>query len=298
MLQYNRRISLIVSTPGGEGLDLSGLRITFEIIKSDVLQPNPATITVYNLAQDVVARIRREFTRLTLSAGYDDNFGLIFTGNIRQFQAGKMDNNTDTFLTIACGDGDQAYNFGVVNRSLAAGATAQDQIAAATAALGQHGVTAGANTAPAGQPLPRGKALFGMAAELLGQAAGNAGAVASIQDGRVQVTSPNTVLPDAPVLLSPETGLLGWPEQNPIGLKFRCLLNPRLRVHARVYIGRENIREAAIQSVYNQFLPKISSDGMYKMVLIRFVGDTRGNDWVAEVDALNMDVAAGAGAYG
>ncbi len=298
MLQYNRRISLIVSTPGGEGLDLSGLRITFEIIKSDVLQPNPATITVYNLAQDVVARIRREFTRLTLSAGYDDNFGLIFTGNIRQFQAGKMDNNTDTFLTIACGDGDQAYNFGVVNRSLAAGATAQDQIAAATAALGQHGVTAGANTAPAGQPLPRGKALFGMAAELLGKAAGNAGAVASIQDGRVQVTSPNTVLPDAPVLLSPETGLLGWPEQNPIGLKFRCLLNPRLRVHARVYIGRENIREAAIQSVYNQFLPKISSDGMYKMVLIRFVGDTRGNDWVAEVDALNMDVAAGAGAYG
>lgn len=298
MYQYDRKIGLTVETPGGESLDLSGLRIVFQVVKSDVLQPNPATITVYNLAQDVVNRIRREFTRLTLSAGYEGNYGRIFTGNIRQIQAGKMDNNVDTFLTIACGDGDEAYNFGVVSRSLAAGATAQDQMAAATAALGPHGVTAGPNTAAPGQPLPRGKVMFGMAAEYLGQAATSTGAVASIQDGRVQIMDPNTVLPDAPVLLGPDTGLIGWPEQNPIGIKFRCLLNPRLKVHARVYIARENIREAAIVSVYNQYLPKVSSDGLYKMVLIRFIGDTRGNDWVAEVDALNMDVAAGAGAYG
>lgn len=295
MLQYDRRIGLTVATPGGDGLDLSGLRITFEVIKTDVLHPNPATITIHNLAADVVTRIRKEFTQLSISAGYSENYGRIFAGNIRQIQYGRMDNSVDTFLTIACGDGDEAYNFGIVNRSLSAGSTPQDHIDAATEAFRAHGVTAGVNTADPGQPLPRGKVMFGMAAEYLGQAADATGAVASIQDGRVQVTSPNTVLPDAPISLDPSSGLIGWPEQNRIGIKFRCLINPNLKVHRRIYIARENIREAQIMSVYNQYLPKYSSDGLYKIILIKFVGDTRGNDWIAEVDALNMEAAAGLG---
>ena len=44
--QYLRKCNLIVSNAKGNGLDISDLKITFDIKKSDAENPNTATIRV------------------------------------------------------------------------------------------------------------------------------------------------------------------------------------------------------------------------------------------------------------
>ena len=126
-LQYIRRCNLVVSGVSGDGLDLSNLRIVFKIKKSDAQTPNTAEIRVYNLAPETAKQIRKEFKRVVLQAGYESNYGVIFDGNIKQVRMGR-ESGTDTYIDIAAGDGDDAYNYAVVNTTLAAGAKQSDQI--------------------------------------------------------------------------------------------------------------------------------------------------------------------------
>ena len=100
------------------GLDLSSLRITFDVIKKDEATPNTALISVYNVSRETFNKVAKEFTRVTLSAGYEDNHSLIFNGTIKQVTFHK-ENATDTLMTISAGDGDVAYNYSVTNTTLA-----------------------------------------------------------------------------------------------------------------------------------------------------------------------------------
>ena len=108
--QYIRNASLIVADAQGNGLDLASLRIVFKVKKSSAQTPNSAIIRVYNLSDNTAKQIREEFQSVTLQAGYQSNFGLIFKGNIKQVRFGR-ENSTDTYVDIAAGDGDQSYNF-------------------------------------------------------------------------------------------------------------------------------------------------------------------------------------------
>lgn len=53
------------------------------------------------------------------------------------------ESQTDTLLDIIVADGDSAYNFAVVNSTLAAGSAATDHMSIATAAMYPYGVLVG-----------------------------------------------------------------------------------------------------------------------------------------------------------
>ena len=80
--QYLRTCKLIVYGSDLDGLDLSELRIKFSVKRSDTMTPNVADIRVYNLEEKTALRIRKEFTKVVLQAGYEGNYGVIFQGNI------------------------------------------------------------------------------------------------------------------------------------------------------------------------------------------------------------------------
>ena len=105
--QFIRHCTLVVAGTSGEGLDLSQMRIGFDVKKTDAQTPNTAEIVVFNLSANTVKQIRKEFTRVILQAGYGENFGVIFDGNIKELVSGKE--GTDTTLSISAGDGDRAY---------------------------------------------------------------------------------------------------------------------------------------------------------------------------------------------
>lgn len=295
VLQYIRRCNLIVSGVSGDGLDLSGLRIKFKVKKSDAQTPNTAEIRVYNLADSTAKQIREEFSNITLQAGYESNFGVIFAGNIKQVRFGR-EGNTDKYIDIAAGDGDDAYNYAVVNTTLAAGATQDAQIQAAAGALAQRGVGQGFLAETGSQGLARGKVMYGMARDYLRQSAEASQTTWSVQDGKLQVVKLTEVLPNQAVLLNSKTGLVGVPELTNEGVKARCLLNPLLKIGTRVKIDEADVAEAKLPST-GQSAPanagaSIAQDGVYRLLVVEHGGDTFGNDWYSDLVCLNVDETA------
>lgn len=297
--QYLRKSSLFL-VQEDTVLDVSQLRFSFQIKAMDVESPNNAAIRIYNLSNDTVVRIRNEFSRVVLQAGYDGTFGKIFDGTIKQFRVGRL-SGTETYLDVLGADGDLAYNWALVNRSLAAGSTVGDRMKAATDAMQKEGVQGVQNYLnPTGGVLPRGKVLFGLARAILRDEVQSQGASWSIQNGQVQIIPLDGYKPDEVVVLNGQTGLIGRPEQTVDGIRARCLINPNIMVGGRVQIDNKAINQTlqrdpnAAPVPYNQWaglqlLANVSADGLYRVLVIEYEGDTRGPAWYMDLTLLAID---------
>lgn len=300
---YDRKCTLLVVS-GDEALDLSEMRIVFETKQEDEESPNNARIRVYNLSRETVARIQGEYTRVVLQAGYQNaSFGVIFDGTIKQFGVGK-ENPTTTYLDILAADGDLAYNFSTVNKSLAAGSTPEQRIKALIEAMGPQGVTEGELIIPStGGVLPRGKVLFGLARGALRSQVQNVGATWSIQNGKVNILPLTEYLPGEAVVLTSATGLIGRPQQTEGGIYARCLINPRIGIGGLVRIDNKSINKTfqqadfsipGAQLPYNRYagiqqLADVTADGLYRVYVAEYNGDTRGQPWWMDLVLLAVD---------
>lgn len=299
--QFNRKATLIVAN-GDKGIDLSQLRFVFQISAADIETPNTAFIRVYNVSDDTANKIRKEYTRVILQAGYDNaNFGVIFDGTLKQIKRGR-ENATDNFLDLIAADGDIPYNFAVLNKSLSAGMSQADRLDAIAKAAGVE-VTYRPASFPGGV-LPRGKVLWGMFRDEMRNFATTTGTTWNIQDGKIQVVPLTSYVPGEAVVLTSRTGMIGLPRQTQLGIEVRCLLNPRIRIGTRVKIDNKSIQEAfrqvtratesLTQEAYTAFakLATISADGFYRVLSIDYEGDTRGNSWYCDLVCLAIDPSA------
>lgn len=309
--QFIRKATLIVAA-GEDGLDLSELRIRFKVTNSDNESPNTAVFRIYNLSPDTVRKITGrtpvEFTRVIFQAGYENAyFGILFDGTIKQFREGK-ENATDTYLDILAAANDIEYNFGICGATVAAGSTSAER---GSLIAKQMGLELGQVPAfSTGGVLPRGKVLWGMGRALMRCEADSAGATWSIQDGKVQVVPLAGYLPGEAVVLNALTGLIGIPEQTEQGVVARCLINPKLRIGGLVQINNDIINQTSQadlrasgfpernlpegQLPYDryagvQLFANIAADGFYRLYVVEFIGDTRGQDWYADIIGLAVD---------
>jgi len=291
--QYLRKVSLVVADQSGSGLDLSELRIKFVVKQWDIQTPNSLSARVYNVSDQTAQLVKDEFTRVVLQAGYDGgNYGVIFDGTIVQARRGR-ESATDTYLDILAADGDEAYNFAILNASLAAGATPKDRADLSFKAMAEHNVGTGYIADLSGGGLPRGKVMFGMARDELRKIAATTGTTWSIQDGKVQIVPVTSYLPGEAVVLTARTGMIGLPEQTADGIKVRSLLNPRIKSAARVQIDNKSIQNAELDLRYTaiNFFPRVTDDGFYRVIAVDHSGDTRGNDFYSDMICIAVDDA-------
>lgn len=293
-IQYLRKVTLLVSDAQGNTLDLSELRIKFAVKQSSAQTPNAADITVYNLSEQTAWQVKSQFKKVTLQAGYDSNYGVIFQGNIKQVIIGK-ENQTETFIEIIAGDGDLAYNFAVVATSIKAGSTPNDEINACVAATAPLGVTAGGNsTIAGGLQRPRGKVMFGNARDLLRGVAKTNNYNWSVQNEQVQFVPAKSYLPGTAVLLTAATGMIGTPQQTTQGVNVKCLLNPFIKINGRVQLDNKTIQQYKVDltlkpgAATNVAAP-LPSNGVYFVLAVEHSGDTRGVEWYTNVIGLYID---------
>lgn len=315
--QYLRKISLIVYaalTPDREGLfgidvmrpsaglELGEFRVRFEVYAQDNETPNTAYIRVYNLSDDTMAKIKGEFTRVVLQAGYETgNFGVIFQGNVKQYITGR-ESPVDTFLDIYAADGDQAYLETVVNRTLGPGITPKDILAAQQRAAAEFGVRGDDRGIVYSGALPRGKVLFGLWREEMREFATTQGVKWSIQNGVITIVPLDGYLPREAVVLNMSTGLIGVPEATDVGIAVRCLINPRIQVGTLLKINNKSITQTQIVEQFfpgyqeMNFVADISKhDGTYRVLVIEHVGDNRDIPWYSNITCLAVDLSATSG---
>jgi hypothetical protein len=291
--QFGRAVSLIVFGKDLDGLDLSELRIKFSVKRSDTMTPNTADIRVYNLEEKTAIRVRDEFKNVILQAGYEGNKGVIFKGNIKQVILGR-ESATDTFIDIIAGDGDRAYNFAIVNQTLAPGATQKDQLDALSKSMANKGVGPGHIGDMPPEKLPRGKVLYGNSKNYLRDVAETSGKNWSIQDEKLTFVSKKSYLPGERVVLTSKTGMIGTPQQTNEGVNVKCLLNPNIKIGNRIQIDNKSIERYKINlavpnSAANIPAP-LTADGVYYVLVIEHQGDTRGVEWYSSMICLNIDV--------
>ena len=149
----------------------------------------------------------------------------------------------------------------------------------------EHGIELGHVPDLGGATLPRGKVIHRAARDVIRDVCRTTGTSWSIQDGRLNLVKLDGTLPGNAVLLSPQTGLVGSPEQATKGVKAQCLLNPEIRVGGKVKIEAD-ITEAQVKKdggkegkSKDESPAKLAADGVDRIIECRYRGDTWGNDW-------------------
>ena len=229
-------------TVNGEVLP-SSLRIRFYIYPNKLSTPDSAEIRIYNLTKDHAhALSKTEGKEIQLQAGYMDNCGVIYYGEIIRAMTGR-ENEVDTFIDFFCRAGDGAHNWGVVNKTLAAGSTQNDIVNELLKAISPYGITRGNIQSLSSYRYPRAVTLFGMARSLLSNIAKTNGSTWYVKDQKLNI-EPWDATTGRNFILNENTGMVGIPQETQDGVVVTSLINPQMRVGDQVTIDESKINRA------------------------------------------------------
>ena len=278
---------------GSSGFDVSNLRCTFKIEKQVDETPNYSEVAIYNLAYSTVALIKPGAT-VTIEAGYENgNFGSIFTGQVVQPYSVRED-GIETKLVLVCQDSGDYLNQTFTNKTLQKGSTHGDVIHVCT---DTEKITLGhvSKEVEASGDYIRGKVLFGNSAEYVSKVAVDAQAQMYVDDGVLNIVTADDYSSNSVIELNPDTGLVGDPSQTDDGVSAQCLINPSIRLNTLIHIDSSYITQKALTNAESEPV-SFSANGTYKVIKLTYEGDTHGDPWYCNIDAIAQDSAQPAGA--
>ena len=323
--QWLRKISLIAEDAQQGSIDLSNLRVRFTTTHMTNTMPATLQARIFNLSRETAKKLinmktvptgqpvgRGEGTggdqaaaKITLQAGYEGNFGIIFRGDLIQSKAGR-ESPTDTFVDLFCGDGDWAHVWGKINRTLAAGYTPNDINGVFKDTLSQFGQTVGdlPSEVPQ-QAAPRGKVMYGMARDYQRDLGRTYKLTAFPRYGALEWLEQSAYRPGDIVEVNANTGMIGTPQQTQYGVSVQMLLNPSVGPGSLLRIANRDIaRSQAVATISREGTfgntqitkslntPEEDSDGAYKVLGVDHDGDTRGNEWYTRAECVSTNYGA------
>lgn len=340
---WMRHFELVLSDNEGKGIILSEFKVTFDIEWNDNKWPSTATVRIYNLSPDTQNRIlARKYSKMKIIAGYDgiaqdvpesdvgrvreisdqevgqrdgQNFGLIYSGDVRFTVAGK-DNSTDSWVSIQACDGMEAFSNAFISATLMKGYTLKDVYNLLIQSLKPYGIVGGSVPDFPTTVFPRGKSFYGPVQEYLDNLAEQCGARWQFAYGRIDMRTKDMVAHEA-VVLNANTGLTGMPQQTMgAGVNVRCLINPNIKLNGLIQLDQASVYRTNLQNqdlysgtfseknINGNLTPiartrdadgnwidappmsqpaSVATDGVYIVRHITYKGDTRGQAWYMDM---------------
>lgn len=283
--QFLRKYRILVAK-GDETVDVSDMRCKFRVEKQWAQQPNMTLLTIYNLSATTENDIIKNAESISIEAGYDNGiFGQIFRGNIIQFYRGKEDSTTYT-LNILSLDGDNFLNYGTVAFSLNRGVGQREQIERVAEKSSIPATIGDIKALDNSQKLSRGKVFFGASKDYLRDASKTSNAIFDVDNNVVNIRKVDSIPEGKAVLLNTETGLVGFPSQTDLGVNCKALINPQIIVSGLIQIDNASVNQKQI--ALGKFLRPLAADGVYRVIKLTHLGDTRGQEWYTTVDAISQ----------
>ncbi len=275
---YSGTTSQVIEINAGVGVNALdpndlGMRVQFEIARSDQKEPNTSQIVITNLSDTRRASLNKKPVKYTLDAGYvDTGLTRIFRGDMRTTDHIRAEGDWNT--TVKLGDGERSYRFARVSESFAKGVGAGTIL---QYLAGQSGLSIGNVpfvVADLTTTFDYGYVVSGSWKQAMDTLVRSIGYTWSIQDETLQVLLPNQALDAQIPLISPETGLIGSPEMGtpekkgkPTLVKFTSLLRPA-RPGCKVHLRSKRY------------------DADVRVKKCRFVGDSHGGDWYTHFEGV------------
>lgn len=190
-----------------------GLRIGFSISRDETRTPNNAEIRIYNLSKaNAAALARLDTVPVSLEAGYVDDVGQIFLGDLRSVKTRRE--GPDLITTVSGGDGESRIRTARINKTFPAGTPVTLVLQGLADALGlSKGNIRSAASQLGTERLTHSRTLSGLVFDELEAFCRTRGFRWSIQDSALQVrVDGEPVQPDTGPLLRRDSGLIGEPE--------------------------------------------------------------------------------------
>ena len=284
MALFNRVVELTVGPEGGEGIQITRLRVTFKIKKTEKRTTNSASVEVYNVSPTNRTQIIDLDNLMVLKAGYAGNGGAetIFVGNLTNINHVRQ--GADIVTKLEANDGEQALRETKIKMTYAAGTLAKQvlddlvgQFPLATYYIDQE-ITPD-------DEFKNGFAFTGQFGEVMDKLGAKLGFSWSIQDNELQILKTGNANKEPAVSLSKSTGMIGTPErlqqkgkaklvaeQNKPGWRVPSLLMPKIKVGGTVLISS----------------PQIEQNTPFRAVKVEHSGDTHGQDWTTTTEVTEI----------
>lgn len=256
----------------------SDLRIVFEIKRNLNRHPDPAQITIYNLAAEHRASFQAG-DPIVLVAGYQGAAGLLFSGQLVDLIVQR--DGADWATTFIARDGDAAWR-----KYLSQGFSAGTSLKTATEYIASRmGLTVPTSSLSmlAGYSIQGSMAHAGLAPDALTKLLAPRGFRWMLQDNALIVIKDSGSTYEDAVVLAPDSGLVGSPEPmtdkriKGFGQSFR-----RLKLNSLLQPALTPGRKLQLESTqYN---------GIYRIDAVVHRGDSRGHDWYSMVETTHLPI--------
>ena len=282
----------------------TSLRVTFNIQKFWTM-PNYSEVCVYNLAPDLENMIVKRGWRVIVQAGYVNGaFGTIYHAPIFQPLWEREDTVTSK-LTLRCIDAmDVIYQ----NHVATVGTVMQHQKDMVAKMMSEARVpskiTQMSDTLE-DNVLPRPKIYFDAPIYYMRKYAQQSGTLPSVSGLNTYIMKPTDVptqkLIDEAIPLFPGLGgLVGTPQQTQNGISFTCLLNPNIDLFSPnpmlVKLDKAVVIKQLQLTQGDEKFSILDKDGVYKVIGLTHIGDTRGQSWYTNVNGVDQSLSGTAGA--
>ena len=294
MALFNRVVSVLVgSKHAEEALDITDLRVTFEVQKTcNCRTLNRASVEIYNLNPTQRAMIRNTGDSVIIQGGYDQDQGAqtIYTGGIVNVENVKQ--LPDVITRIESHDGMVDLSAARFCKSYKAGTGVKQVLQDVVSKIGLPSSMLGLDDVE-DDVYDQGMCLDGQATEVLTKTSERLGVEWSVQNGELKVIKLGGVTTKTAYLLDVDHGMLGSPERvqnilrtgtgskiqtglSPIhvgipGWSVRCLLLPSIEPGDSVTITSNEIPAGA----------------KFRVEKVTHKGDTHADDWTTIIEVTN-----------
>ncbi len=257
-------------------VQVTDLRMSFNVEKHLGKEPNTCTVSVFNLSEDSRALFESKPLQVRLEAGYGGDAGSLFVGDL-VFGQSKL-NGADWETKLELGDGQRAIAHARHSKTYPSGTTHLDMFRDTAKSMGMDvKVDSAADAAALVRQVASGTTFHGPTRKTLTQIVRRHGMEWSVQDGVIHVQSPDAVRPGEALVLDEGSGMLDSPEFGPPKKKggkrlltVKNLLYPALAPGRRVQVVSARI------------------NGMFKVQRVVHAGDTAGADWTTTIEAIPL----------
>lgn len=275
-------------------IDDLNLEVAFNCKKTMLREPNRCEVTIYNLSSVTESALIQEGSKITIEAGYVDNFGVIFKGQILQFIRGK-ENGVDYYIKLICLDSDAFLNLAFANGIIAPNITRRQLVEQTlrqsnvpldsinTNNLQEANVVDGSEV-----KIERHKVIFGSPSRAIERLAKFTNSSFYIEDGEGKFFNAlQSPIPGQAHLINRETGMIGTPHQQGYGIVVTVLLNPGIKLND--FIKIDNSLVVVNETGFNETPHLLDSEGLYRVIGIQYDGRVRGNNWFAKLTAITQN---------
>lgn len=290
LFQFNRIVNIAITNreTGTNSLQIqiSKLRVEFDIHKTETSDSNKARINIYNMSKNTRNLIDKVDSLITMYAGYSENkagLGMLFSGDISNVSH-KIE-KPDIVTSIEAKDGGMNLQDKKISVSYSGNVSVKHIISDIIKNFGFNEQISFGKVEFTDLILNNGFAFIGQTKTVMDKLTSMVGLNWSIQNNELKIYKEDYTDNTIVINLSSSTGLIGSPEQIKIktsktttsnkqidGWKIVSLLTPKAEPGGKVILSSRQLKK----------------DGEFKILKVDHVGDTHGGQWTSVMQAVEI----------